>query len=176
MFAATPAATPIFALSKIETSPTDTLTSPFCCELFAAAAGPAMPTPSTAVAAIAADIFLIDRKIASLLSCPHAAGDRRASLASGSVPVDWPVKPRRKIGRLNHRERVSLPRTRDTEEAPAGHRNSGAATHDGHGYIARAGVAVALVAHAASAGALVKSQGFAAHQRVTKRVGGCPAR
>src|SRR6266576_3902572 len=106
--AATFAATPTFALSRMLTSPTETLTSPFCRELFAAPAGAASPTARSAVANSAAHVFLIDSKSYLPIRVPgHAAEPLPLVLGMGRAIRDCGFKTTRKEGRLCLGSRIS---------------------------------------------------------------------
>src|SRR5690242_806136 len=106
--AATCAATPMFALSRTETSPSETLTRPFCCELFAAATGPATHALSAAVANSAAPIFLIGlMPLPSIVSLrtsgaepsPEESGvPRCAGLKRRTAARKWAPEPQRVSG------------------------------------------------------------------------------
>jgi hypothetical protein len=94
MVAATFAATPMLALLSTLTSPTETFTSPDCCELFAALAGAAIPTPRSAVANSAAHVFLINSKSYLPFRVLEKRPSRRSvSLAWGGLSVTADSKP-----------------------------------------------------------------------------------
>src|SRR6478752_9132610 len=118
--AATFAATPTFALSRMLTSPSETLTSPFCRELFAAPAGATSPTARSAVANSAAHVFLIDSK-SYLPFVSLGIRPSRCPLSLAWEGYPWLRIQNNSKGRAPVPREPHLPRTRDTEEGAQTH-------------------------------------------------------
>src|SRR2546421_3136658 len=109
---------PMRALSRTDTSPTETLTSPFCCELFAANAGTAIAQAASA-AANHAETSLFVRVIlppfagrdARLQSCPWQTG---GYLPPPQKSKPWLCEPEKREGGAGRRAADGLPKTRSS--------------------------------------------------------------
>src|SRR5438105_8292325 len=114
---------PMWALSRTDTSPTETLTSPFCCELFAANAGTAIAQAASAAASHAETSLFV-----RVILPPFAGGDARLQSClwqtGGYLPPPQKSKPWlrepeiERRGRRSSRRRRSAKDTQQRRQAP----------------------------------------------------------